>query len=545
MKSVKVQYSFNLVKQAIQNDNCALVKSLITQFPFFYQCAALGHAVMLERNEIRDMLISSGVSYFAALQAAAKKGTENAIIAISKKCTQKELDDAFILALYKGTDLSCKTLIEMGANVHIALNDDLQPDYAFFSFDDYFPFITNETPLIVALRRKFYGAAQLMIQKGCKVDFLKDADHCFLYSMLIKCDRSTLNTLTNNNETFKRISKKTFIEWANVAIQEGHEVLFEFLIDFFDINEKDPYGDTVLHIACANKSFKAFTLILDKNPDLLQVNDRKHSVFHKLFDSGSDLCTSVLDDDFKNVSNSKVCPFKNPKQNTPLEELIIEFKNKYNSTFNEKNDVKELKLKMLKMLLEKPHDINQKNYINESILLLAILKDSPREFVETILKDGANVNIQDGNGNTPLHFAKKHEQFVLLLNYGGDANAINDDGFTVLNKIIDKDCSETIDIFFKKSPSPPIDSKSVQIYFQKSLKMKNPSLRLVEYLISQGADVYFKDSCGRTALHYAYHSQSRALMDYFDKIIDKDIVDNNGLKASDYLEDFIKQTLIT
>lgn len=70
------------------------------------------------------------------------------------------------------------------------------------------------------------------------------------------------------------------------------------------------------------------------------------------------------------------------------------------------------------------------NYQDEegNTLLIAAIKGDCESIIETLLKRGANPNIQNAYGNTPLHYAVSHKKFHsidLLTQYGGREDILN------------------------------------------------------------------------------------------------------------------------
>lgn len=65
---------------------------------------------------------------------------------------------------------------------------------------------------------------------------------------------------------------------------------------------------------------------------------------------------------------------------------------------------------------------------NDEHLLIYNSAAGNSHVVEPILRNGANVNVQDEEGNTPLHYAFKHNQIemiALLQRYQADPNICN------------------------------------------------------------------------------------------------------------------------
>lgn len=108
--------------------------------------------------------------------------------------------------------------------------------------------------------------------------------------------------------------------------------------------------------------------------------------------------------------------------------------------------------------------------VNSYMLLGAVLYNDVAE-VRRLIADGADVNIQDDFGNTPLMWAvskRSTGMAVLLLDAGADVEAKNEDGMTAL-----------IEAAYHNAPD------------------------MAKFLLAVGADVNAQDWNGRTALMYA------------------------------------------
>jgi ankyrin repeat protein len=71
------------------------------------------------------------------------------------------------------------------------------------------------------------------------------------------------------------------------------------------------------------------------------------------------------------------------------------------------------RLEVVKKMLEKGEDINQRNRYGQTPLYLAVL-NGKEEVVEYLLEEGADYNIARDNGDTPLMCAVKHQNCDVL-----------------------------------------------------------------------------------------------------------------------------------
>ena len=92
-------------------------------------------------------------------------------------------------------------------------------------------------------------------------------------------------------------------------------------------------------------------------------------------------------------------------------------------------------LKVVKLLVERSADVNDKDREEVTILHYAIHSDNP-ELIKYLIEKGANVNAKNRFGETVLHYAvcrNNLELAKILVEKGADVNAKDKDGKTVLD----------------------------------------------------------------------------------------------------------------
>ena len=130
--------------------------------------------------------------------------------------------------------------------------------------------------------------------------------------------------------------------------------------------------------------------------------------------------------------------------------------------------------------------------------------------VQSILKIGADVNVQDENGFTPLHIASENGNVTLvdlLLKFGADVNIRNSKNetpiyFAVISRhleIVEKLLANDADLNVQGEPllHLAIDEKIGQL-----------NLQIVKKLLDYGAKVETRDLKGRRPLQVAIHKKN-------------------------------------
>ena len=124
-----------------------------------------------------------------------------------------------------------------------------------------------------------------------------------------------------------------------------------------------------------------------------------------------------------------------------------------------------------------------------------------REMVELLLEHGADPNIQDVGGSTPLHRAKTVEMAALLLDRGADPNIANFSGATPLHNASGAGNLDLIRFLLKRGADPAVRDAQQRTPLHQAAYWGNRLV--VEALLAAGAPVNAADSQGFTVLHHA------------------------------------------
>lgn len=138
---------------------------------------------------------------------------------------------------------------------------------------------------------------------------------------------------------------------------------------------------------------------------------------------------------------------------------------------------------VLKMIQENPEIVNSKGELGFSALHNAMC-DEQFETVELIIRNGANVNIQNDDGIAPLHLACYVKNAELLLEGGADINLRD---------------------FYGSTPLHSFAENGDESYY------------VAKFLLRKGADRNLKNKAGETPLSIARSREDTRMIRLFEK----------------------------
>lgn len=199
--------------------------------------------------------------------------------------------------------------------------------------------------------------------------------------------------------------------------------------------------------------------------------------------------------------------------------------------------------------LEAGMNPNAKNARGETALTFAIANSEPA--TAKLLADKADINMQDGLGQSPVHMAlskQKDDVLEYLLEKNADVNVAGAKGNlknqTVLYLAVTRGLEELVKKLLDKGADPNIADSEGGIALAESVIGAKINENIVKMLLEKGAKVNQTEATGRTALSYlAENSQApvetrkNVAKMLLDAGADKTIKDKKGKTALDWAKE--------
>lgn len=243
---------------------------------------------------------------------------------------------------------------------------------------------------------------------------------------------------------------------------------------------------SALHYAGIKGCFPITKLLLSHGANIMAVNEHDRTPLHVAMISGSEsVVEALLAADTFHAYSRIFCGGQ----------TLLSFSMYRNDPSN----------RFLQRLIDAGADVNQPNIDQQTPLWTAVLVQDESSCLKILLKNGADPNLRDASGSTPLHDCPDVEDVRLLLTHGASVHVRDLEGQTPLFNAVERGNEDTVALLLDHGADvneadntgmSPLSRACAQCHAH-----INPSL--VKLLIARGANVRSKDREGMGALHYA------------------------------------------
>ena len=166
------------------------------------------------------------------------------------------------------------------------------------------------------------------------------------------------------------------------------------------------------------------------------------------------------------------------------------------------------------LLLKHRAEINARMISGETPLMVAIYSNNTPEVIEFLLDNGADIEVTEHHGGSPLIRAGWHKNsavVTLLLEHGADVRARDEYDMTILHTAMALHGPDVVEMLIERGAD--IHAKSdfgTTPLHRAAFNSENP--RVVELLMDLGAEVNARANNGDTPLHRAARSNIKAVV---------------------------------
>lgn len=199
--------------------------------------------------------------------------------------------------------------------------------------------------------------------------------------------------------------------------------------------------------------------------------------------------------------------------------------------------IKSKSYEIMKLLIENGADVNMQSEIDGTTPLMGAVYGGSSRIVSLLLESGADVNATDTNDNTALIIACDKNRYTIiiqLVNHGADINQVNGSGYSVLFFIHNNHIAETLLKLGANVNIKDEDGVSPLLYYIDKFSV-DPNL--IKLLINYGADINAEDDYHRTPLLLACSRKTPDIVELLLQYDNLDIhatnqYGNNALSSS-------------
>ena len=345
---------------------------------------------------------------------------------------------------------------------------------------------------------------EMFIKKGVKLN-QKDKDDKTILDEILKILNIVSDPYVSAEGKYKLAkSERNYLKLTTILMEHG-----------LAIDRTDKNGRSVLFREVARKNYETIDFLLASGADINAYDNAGKTV---LFDAILEGLGNITMIDYL-IKKGADIDQRDLNERTVIDDLveIILIQQNGKKPSNRRFldiDKDEDYMGLLKRILAHKPRINDPKKNGQTVIYDAINHNN-LELIKTLLNNGADANITDIEGNTPLSILIDEgvkikrprdrelfiERLVFLLKFRVDVNAVDNEGKTIFHKAVLADDLEVVEKLLTKRADLDIQDRQGRTALHHTQWKGN--YKIARLLIAAGADMNKPDYAGFTVLNYA------------------------------------------
>lgn len=364
--------------------------------------------------------------------------------------------------------------------------------------------------LLVAINQGKLDIVQELIAANADINLKDAAEHSALY-YAIEQGNVELAKMLIDNGALNQCNEETIRQYLFSAIAAGEAFtdIALTLIDKTDLNNidsMDELNSTALLWAAQEGNLDIFEKLLEKGANIQHVNNEGwNALFYASYYGNVEIVNKIINEDptisttvnFQDEGKATALLHAVANDHADIALMLLAAGADPNiSDINEDSPLIITKNAILaQALINNGASVDHKNQTGWTLLLYAV-KEGNNELALTLLGAGADPNITDPNGDTPLMLVQDSKLAEELIHKGAEVNHQLTDGWSVLHSAVSNNLTEVALSLLEAGADPNVvssDGYTPLMYVY--------DLKLFQAFISKGADIYCRGKNGESLLN--------------------------------------------